>query len=259
MTESATVPFVCHLDFVRRSSLPARRWTVLIAGHLAGHPSLPLAEPLLADMRDGRSLARHLPPLKNQKHAYKRAHRKGTWRDYRRMMDHLHNKWSFRHFHCGGGSVLAFVHLHGGTGIARVLDLVPHDGDWLLEKRLVETVVRNWPDADIARGFGEGPYSMTEADLFAARKQGLNMTVNVDGTYYLPAGGALMSDGSSYGGRLMASYYISGQRYVPGKPPAAWLDSPHSLVVGLDPEDPRPHWALAAAQAGLIASGTRSV
>ena len=99
---------------------------------------------------------------------------------------------------------------------------------------------------------------MTEADLFAARRQGLNMTVNVDGTYYLPAAGALMSDGSAYGGRILAPCFLSGQRYEPGKEAAAWLDSPHFLVVGLDPEDPRPHWELAAAQMGMLASGTRS-
>ncbi len=175
------------------------------------------------------------------------------------MMDHLLNKWGFRHFHCGGGSVLAFVHLHEGTGVARVLDLLPHDGDWYIEKRLVGIAVRNWPDADIALGFGTGPSSMTEADLFAARRQGLNMTVNIAGTYYLPAQGGLMSDGSAYGGLLLAPFYISGQRYVPGKRTERWLDSPHSLVLGLDPEDPRTTWEMAAAQAGMLMARRRRV
>lgn len=257
MAESAAVPLVCQLDFIRRSSVFVRQRNVFVAEHLVIHPSLPLAEPLLADIRDGRPLERHLSPMKNQRATFKRAHKKGTWIHYRRMMDHLFNKWGFRHFHCGEGSWLVFVHICDVEGVARVIDLVPHNGDWLIEKRLVEIVVRNWAAANITRSFGEGPSSMTEADLFAARKQGLNMTVNVDGTYYLPARGGLMSDGSAYVEGLLAPIAICGRRYEASKKPEVWLDSPHSLVLGLDPDDPRPAWLMAAEQAGFLASRRR--
>lgn len=254
MTKNPVVPFACHVDFVHRISVPMRRRTVILAEHLIGHPFLPLAEILIADMKAGRHLAIHLSPMKNQRKAFKRAHRKDDWVDYKRMMDHLLNKWGFRHFHCGRGSILVFVHLCEETGIARVLDLISHNGDWLIEKRLVSVAVRNWPDSGITRSFGEGPTSMTEEDLLAARKQGLNMTVNVNGTYYLPARGGLMSDGSGYGGLAFAPFLICCQRYERHKKPSVWLDSPTSLVLGLDPEDPRLPWEVAAGQTGLLAS-----
>ena len=91
MAESPAVPFVCQLDFARRSSVPVRRRTVQLASHLSSHPSLPLADVLLADVAAGRPLANHLSPMKNQRNIFKRAHRKGTWTDYRRYMDHLFN------------------------------------------------------------------------------------------------------------------------------------------------------------------------
>ncbi len=102
MNQNPVVPLACHLDFARRISVPVRRRTILVAAHLPGHPSLHLADALLADISAGRPLAGHLSPMKNQRRVFKRANRNGKWTDYRPVMDHLLNKWPFRHFHCGG-------------------------------------------------------------------------------------------------------------------------------------------------------------
>ena len=257
MNQNPVVPLACHLDLSRRLFVPVRRRAVLVAAHLPGHPFLHLADALLADISAGRPLAGHLSPMKNQRRAFKRANRNGRWTDYRRFMDHLLNKWQFRHFHCGGGSVLAFVHFCERTAVARLLDLVPHDGSWLVEKRLVGIAVRNWPDGGIARDFGQGSSRMTEEDLFAARRQGLNMEVHVDGTYYLPAQGGLMSDGSGHAGPMLAPYFIMGRRFEPREPPTPWVESPRSLILGVDPDDPRTPHILAAGQMGVLVSGLR--
>ena len=255
MSNRPNHPIAYHLDFARRSTVPVRPRRVLLAEHLQGQELLRFADALIKDMRSGAPLNKHLSPLKNQRSAFKRSHRKQDWLDYKRFMDHLFNKWGFRHFHCGGGSVLVFVHLCERTDVARVLDLVPHNGSWLIEKHLVEIAVRNWPEADIATSFGMGSSKMTEADFLAARKQGLNMTVNVDGIYYLPARGALMSDGSGHGGMLLAPYFVTGRRFEPGKEPPFKLDSPNSLVLGLDPDDLREPGIMAAGQMGLLTAG----
>lgn len=259
MPEDPVIPLSCHLDFSHRLSVATRRRTVLVAAHLIGNPVLRHANALLTDIETGQPLARHLSPMKNQRSAFKRAQQSGKWTDYRKFMDHLLNKWHFRHFHCGGGSVLAFMHFCEHTSVARLLDLMPHNGNWHIEKRLVEIAVRNWPDGGIARSFGEGISHLTEEDLFEARKQGLNMEVNVDGTYYLPARGGLMSDGSGHGGPMLAPYLIVGRRFEPGKPSARWVESPCTLTLGVDPDDPREPHVLAAGQAGVLVSGLRDL
>ena len=259
MTSNPLNAHAYQIDYIRRSWVPSRPWSVALAEHLIGHPSLSLAHALVRDMQAGRPLNVHLSPMQRQRSAFKRAHKKDNWVSYKRMMDHLLNKWGFRHFHCDHGAMLVFVYLCEETGTARIIDLVPHDGNWFIEKRLVEIVVRSWPDSGIARDFGRGPSSMTEEDYFAARKQGLNMTVNIDGTYYLPGHGALMSDGSAYGGPAFARIMVVGKRYERSQNSTAWLDSPVSLALGLDPEDARTPWQMAAAQAGMMASAFRPV
>ncbi len=176
----------------------------------------------------------------------------------RRRRLHLLNKWGFRHFHCAGGSRLVFVHLCGLSSKARVLDLLPYDGDFFVEKRLLETAVRNWPDAGVARRCRDGWSRLTEGDLFAARKQGLNMEVNVDGAFYLPQRTGLMSDGTGYLGGLVAPIGFLARRYDPAIMPGDWIESPQMLVVGLDPDDPRPPWEVAAEQAGTLAGQRRT-
>ena len=237
---------------IRRTSIPACRWHVVVARHLPGHRQFHLADALLADLRLGRSPDRHLSPMKQQKAAFKRAHRRENWTDYRRFMDHLLNKWGFYHFHCAGGSMLVFVHFSPLTGIARVLELVRHDDNWCIERHLVEIAVGNWPDGNIAWRFGHGSSRLTEEDLFKARKQGLNMVVHVDGNYYIPARRALMSDGSGYIPGILAPIAVFALRYQPEGDRAPAITSPHSLVLGLDPDDPRSPWEAAAEHAGML-------
>lgn len=257
MTAGPLALLISQYDFQRRASTPGRCWSVLLAEHVEKQPSVALVDRFLADMRAGRPLDSHLSPMKVQRAAFKRAHKKQDWAIYRKFMDHLLNKWGFRHFHCDGGAMLVFVHFCERTGIARVIDLVPHDGNWRIEKRLVEIVVRNWPNAGIAAEFGRGGSRLTEEDLLLARKQGLNMTVNVDGAYYLPAQRALMSDGTSYELGLLAPIMIFGRRFDPMQPTNTWIQSPTSLVLGVDPDDPRSPTLIAAGQAGLLAASGR--
>lgn len=256
MNASAASSFACRADLARRSTVPLLRWRVFLADHL-GDEGLAGARDLIAAMETGRDLAGHLSPMKKQRAAFKRAHRKGDWVIYRRVLDHLLNKWGFRHFHCAGGSKLVFAHLCVMSGEARVLDVIPHNGNFFIERHLVEIAVRNWPEAGIARRCWEGPSKMTEADLFAARRQGLNMEVNVDGAFYLPQRTGLMSDGTGHLGGLVAPIMFSARRFDPKAKPGDWIESPLILVVGLDPDDPRPPWEMAGEQAGILAGQRR--
>jgi hypothetical protein len=68
-----------------------------------------------------------------------------------------------------------------------------------------------------------------------------------------------MSDGSGHAGPMLAPYFIMGRRFKPGESPVPWIDSPRSLVLGVDPDDPRPPHELAAGQMGVLVSGMRDL
>ncbi len=169
-------------------------------------------------------------------------------------MDELLNKWGFFHFHCNGGKQMVFVFFDDRAAAAYVIDVVEHDGNWALEQRLVEIVVANWPEAGIAHRSCAGTSDVTENDLFLARSKGLNMPVAVSGAFYYPASGGLMSDRSSYSvARRSPTLVITGSRFDPNAkdaPPV--ISDPRFMVVAVDPSDPRPHWEVAAEQAGIL-------
>ena len=170
-------------------------------------------------------------------------------------MDFVLNKWGFFHFHCKQRGLLVFVFFREASDDAYVLDLVPHNGNWSIERHLVEVVVRNWPDAGIVRQCGQGKSNLSEDELRLARVQGLNLPVEVSGVFYLPANGGLMSDGSGFVNLGdLKPIVVTGRRYSNTD---ALLRDPRFMNVGLDPDDPRPPWVVAAAEAGALAAARR--
>jgi hypothetical protein len=193
--------------------------------------------------------------MKSQRAAFKRAHNKGDWSLYRRQMDHLLNKWGIYHFHCNASKALVFVHFADHHPDARIVEIMPHDGNWRIERRLIEVIVNNWPDAGIVIPFGAGVSTMSEGDLLLARKQGLNMPIEVGGIFYLPAAGGIMSDGTGFSnlGPVVPIVYTA-RKFSGADDPDPFEGHPQIVVVGVDPNDPRPAYEVGAAYAGAMAS-----
>jgi hypothetical protein len=94
--------------------------------------------------------------------------------------------------------MLVFVYLCARTSTAYVIDIRGHDRNWRVERHLIGIVADNWPDVGIISEVGRGSSKLSEADLLAARREGLNMSVEVSGRFYLPSTRGLMTDGTGY-------------------------------------------------------------
>ena len=238
-------------DFARRHPTLNRPMSVQIAKHLIDDPRLSTVIPILTALHNGTDLAPHLSPMKAAKKAFRRATAGGTWSAYVRLIDLVLNKWGIHHFHAAGGSLLVFSHLDHDSAIARIIDLVPHNGDWMLERRLVGIVVDNWPGAGIVEAVGEGRSGLTEADLLETRKGGVNAPVEVAGNFYMPSSRALMTDGSGYDFSDNMPIVCTGKRIKPSESEPI-NGHPQMLMIGVDPEDPTPPWEAAAAEMGRL-------
>lgn len=238
-------------DFARRHPILNGPMSVQIAKHLIDDPRLNSVIPILAALQNGTDLAPHLSPMKAAKRAFRRATAGGTWLAYVRLIDLVLNKWGIHHFHAAGGGLLVFSHLDHDSAVARIIDLIPHDGDWMLERRLVGIVVDNWPEAGIVEAIGEGRSGLTEADLLETRKRGVNAPVEVGGTFYIPLSRALMTDGSGYDFSDNMPIICTGKRIKPSESEPT-SGHPQVLMVGVDPGDPTPPWEAAAAEMGRL-------
>jgi len=244
-------------DFARRHPVLNGPMCVQIAKHLINDPRLNTVIPILTALRNGTDLTPHLSPMKAAKRAFRRAAASGTWSAYVRLIDLILNKWGIHHFHASDGGLLVFTHLDRDSAIARVIDLIPHDGDWTLERRLISIVVNNWPGAGIVEAVGEGQSGLTEADLLETRTRGVNVSVEVSGTFYMPSNRALMTDGSGYDFSDNMPIICTGKRIKPSecKPTSR---HPQMLMVGIDPGNPTSPWEAAAAEMGRLLSKQRA-
>lgn len=225
---------------------------VCLASHLKGQKCIQDAEPLLQALQTGGGLLPHLSPMKSAKTAFKRATSNGDWSRYVRLMDQILNKWGIYHFHLSGGGTLLFVHLCRQTATARVIDSQKHSDGWCLERRLIKIIIEEWPDAEIVRVVGYGLSELSEEDHLVARRRGLNMPVEVNGTFYLPANRALMTDGSGYDlldGPIPIC--IFGKMFNEEEI-ASSVGSPQMLAIGVEPDSMLPPWVVAAGEAGRL-------
>lgn len=251
--------YVYRRDFAKRTPMLSGPMTVLVASHLGHQDGFSVAAPLLHALRIGGDLTPHISPMKEAKRQFKKAAQGGDWSRYMAKVDQILNKWGIYHFHLNGGAHLLFVHLCQLTATARVLELASHSAGFAIERRLVQVVVENWPDAGLVRIAGQGSSEMSEDDLLNARKQGVNMPVEVSGTFYLPADRALMSDGSGY--ELLngpTPIFVVGERFG-AKRPAGRVRHPQMYVAGVEPGDPRSPQMIAAAEMGRIAVRRREL
>ena len=199
-------------------------------------------------------MSAHVSPMAQAKDAFRKANKNGDWSRYARLMDLLLNKWGIFHFHADSDRVLVFAYICQRTKSAYIIDLRRHDKDWKAEQHLVGIVVANWPDKEIVREIGEGHSPLTEAELLEARKAGINMAVGVAGKSYLPASRGLMMDGSGYDTLTGISPVVflakstNSDRSADEK-----AKSPHFMMFGTDPDDPRPSWVIVAEQAAMMA------
>jgi hypothetical protein len=248
-------------DYVYRRDMAGRvpafgiPLALCIASHLEGHSMLSLAEPVLASLQEGDDMSLHVSPMARAKEAFKKATRNGDWSRYARLMDLILNKWGIFHFHADSDRILVFSYICLITRTAFVIDICHHDKNWKIEQRLVEIIVKNWPSKGIVREVGEGRAPLSEIELFEARKRGINMAVGVGGKSYLPASRGLMMDGSGYDSLtgILPVVYMA-KRVDPAAPANEVVKSPHFMMVGVDPDDPRPPWVIAAEQAGRMAA-----
>jgi len=232
--------------------------TLCIASHLEGQSMLPLAEPVFATLRDGGDVSLHVSPMAQAKDVFKKATRNGDWSRYARLMDLLLNKWGIFHFHANSNRMLVFSYICLMRRVAFIIDIRQHDKNWKIEQRLIEIIVKNWPTAGIVREIGEGRAPLSETELLDARKRGINMAVGVGGKSYLPASRGLMMDGSAYDSLTGISPVVFvAKRVVPALPVDEATRSPHIMMVGVDPDDPRPPWEIAAEQGGRMAAQRR--
>jgi hypothetical protein len=230
---------------------------VRIAKHLINDSRLKTVMPILAALHNGAALDPYLSPMKAAKKAFRRAVGRGTWSDYRRLMDLVLNKWGIHHFHAANGSLLMFCYLDYNLEIAYIIDLIPHDGEWKLEKRLIGIVVENWSEEGIVEAIRDRRQpGLSEADLLEARKRGLNAPVEVEGAFYMPSSRALMTDGSGYdfsNNMAVVPIVCVGKRIsLSDRDPSP--GHPQILMVGVDPGDPTPPWLAAAAEMARLAA-----
>ncbi len=192
--------------------------------------------------------------MKGRKRAYRKACGSGNWSRYKNMMDHILNKWCIYHFHSNGGKELVFVCLPSWSDESFIIDIAPHEKDWGVERRLVEIIVKNWPEVGIAIPLTPGKSTMTEEEHFRARKCGVNMPVEVSGHFYVSSGG-LMSDGSALedvAGR--SPVFVIGAKHDPdANSTTGHLDDSRFMLVGVDKGDPTPPWMAAAGHVGMLA------
>ena len=122
-----------------------------------------------------------------------------------------------------------------------------------MERRLVGIIAENWPDSGIISAVGKGSSDLTEDHLLEARKRGLNLAVEVAGRFYLPASRGLMMNGTGYDSRAgIVPLVITATTFEPGSKVDRAIESPHTMMVGLDPRDARPPWEAAAAHLGRL-------
>jgi hypothetical protein len=252
---SGLTDYVYRRDMAGRIPSSGMRLALRIASHLEGHSMLSLAEPVLASLQEGGDMSVHVSPMARAKDAFKKATRNGDWSRYARLMDLVLNKWGIFHFHADSDSILVFSYICLITRTAFVIDICHHDKNWKIEQRLIDIIVRNWPNDAIVREVGEGRAPLSEAELLEARKLGINMAVGVGGKSYLPASRGLMMDGGGYDSLtgILPVVYMA-KRVDPAAPANEVVKSPHFMMVGVDPDDPRPPWVIAAEQAGRIAA-----
>ena len=227
--------------------------SVQLAKHLINEPRLNTVIPILASLNKGTDLTPHLSPMKGARAAFRRARAGGTWSAYIRLVDLVLNKWGIHHFHAAGSGLLIFSHLDHASAVARIIDFMPHDGDWKLERRLIAIVVDNWPEAGIVEAVRGGQSRLTEANLLENRKRGVNVPVEVSGTYYMPSSRALMMDGSGYDFSDDMPIVCMGKRIKPNENEPTSGNS-QMLMVGVDPGDPRSPWEAATAEMGRLSA-----
>jgi hypothetical protein len=251
-------------DYVYRRDMAGRMpsfgipLTIQLAAHLEGHNLRPMAEPILETLRQGADMSAHLSPMSRVKDAFRKATRSGDWSRYVNLMDLLRNKWGIFHFHADSDRILVFSYICLLTRRAFIIDIRAHDNNWKVEKRLVEIVVENWPHSGIVREIGEGRAPLTEAELFTVRKRGINMAVGVNGKSYLPASHGLMMDGSGYDSfTAITPIVYTAKKIDPTTAEEGTVKSPHIMMFGVDPDDPRPSWLLGAEQAGRLIAQRR--
>lgn len=250
--------YVYHRDFVGRIPFAIGPLTVRLAAHLEQDPLLVHAEPILSVLSKGQDFSSHVSPMKAVRAAFKKATRNGDWSRYSRMMDLLLNKWGVFHFHADNSRKLVFVYLCARSSTAYLVDIRGHDGNWKLERHLISIIAENWPDAGILREVARGSSCLTEADLLEARRRGLNMPIEVHGRFYLPSSRGLMMDGSGYDSHTgIVPVVVTAKRFDPTSTDEEAVKSPQVMMVGVDPDDPRPPWIVGAAEAGALAAQRR--
>lgn len=255
---AASSDYAYRRDFVGRIPFAIGPLEVRLAAHLEGHPLLTHTEPVLSAFREGRDLAAHVSPMKAVRSAFKKATRNGDWSRYAKMMDLVLNKWGIFHFHVDSSRMLVFAYLCARASTAYVIDIRGHDGNWKVERHLVGIVAENWPGAGIISEIGSGSSKLTEADLLAARTQRVNLSVEVSGRFYLPASRGLMMDGTGYDSMTgIVPLVVTAKRFDPNSVGDETVTSPHLMMVGVDPGDPRPPYEVAAAHLGTLATQRR--
>jgi hypothetical protein len=231
---------------------------VHLAAGLDVHPDFSKAEDILTSLREGGDMSHCVSPMRAAKKAFQEATGSGDWSRYQRMMDLLLNKWGIYHFHTDGSRLLVFVYIANSE--AFVLDILPHDKNWKIERRLVEIVVRNWSNQDIVVAVGTGNSLLSEEVLLTERKRGTNMRVEVDGTFYMPRSYGLMMDGSGYDALTgIHPVAVMAKRLGEDEPGEPAVRNPHMMMVGIDPDDPHPPWAIAAEHAAMMAAHRRRI